>query len=154
MTPLPHRTLAQHQHQHQLQHRNHRSAGPTGFAGKVGLSVVLAVAFAAAVSWASQSSALTAPDTQWSPTASVAAATASGYGVRWIAYVTDPADSGAVVAVTFTLEPPTARTARVQFADGGAWYPCSISAGAARCSTASPRLGFADVAGLTVSATR
>ena len=150
MTPLPHRTLAQHQ----LQHRNHRSAGPTELARKVGLSVVLAVAFAAAVSWASQSSALTAPDTQWSPTAGVAAATVSGYGVRWIAYVTDPADSGAVVAVTFTLEPPTARTVRVQFADGGAWYPCSISAGAARCSTASPRLGFADVAGLTVSATR
>ena len=72
--------------------------------------------------------------------AGVGSGTISGYAISEVRYELDGA---AVSAVSFSLDPPEARTASVRVSAAGAWFPCTIAAGVAACA-----LGAVPVAGL------
>jgi hypothetical protein len=55
----------------------------------------------------------------------------SGYAVSDLRY---DLDGAAVSSLSFSLDPPEARTVRVRLAPGGPWHSCRLEAGSADCS--------------------
>ena len=55
----------------------------------------------------------------------------SGYAISGVHYELE----GTVVsAVSFSLDPPDARTARIRVSPSGGWLPCTIATGVASCA--------------------
>jgi len=55
----------------------------------------------------------------------------SGYAISDVHYELEGA---AVSTVSFSLDPPEARTARVRVSPAGSWFPCAIATGVVSCA--------------------
>ena len=71
----------------------------------------------------------------------------SGYDVSKISY---QLEDHRVVSVSFSLDPPGARTVRVRMSPAGGWHDCSLSGRAAVCAV--PEIDAEDLSRLDVVA--
>jgi hypothetical protein len=86
---------------------------------------------ACALAVVSVSDAYTAANGVPGAAAGAGSGTISGYAISDVHYELAGA---AVSSVSFSLDPPEARTARVRVRAAGAWFPCTIAAGLATCA--------------------
>ena len=63
-------------------------------------------------------------------TAGAGSGAISGYAISGVRYELEGAG---VSAVSFSLDPPEARSARVRVSPVGGWFPCTIATGVASC---------------------
>ena len=76
----------------------------------------------------------------------------SGYATSNVQYTLNATTPTNIDAVGFTLAPAAAGTVRAQLVTGGAFYPCTNSAGTVTCTTTSPQATVAAADQLTVVA--
>ena len=86
---------------------------------------------ACAVSVLAVSDAYTASNGVPQATAGAGSGAISGYAISGVHY---ELEGGGVSAVSFSLDPPEARDARVQVSPVGGWFPCTIATGVASCA--------------------
>lgn len=77
----------------------------------------------------------------------------SGYVVSDVSYELGRGNAEAIEAVSFTIEPATAKQVRIRLVLNGAWYQCTSAAGRVRCSTNSPTVPLESADELAIQAT-
>jgi hypothetical protein len=86
---------------------------------------------ACALAAVSVSDAYTASNGVPGAAAGAGSGTISGYAISGVRYELDGA---AVSSISFTLDPPEARTASIRVSHVDDWHPCTIAAGVASCA--------------------
>ena len=93
---------------------------------------------AGAVAVLAASDAYTASNGVAGAAAGAGSGSISGYAISDVHYELDGA---AVSAVSFSLDPPEARTVRVRLSSTGSWFPCTVAAGVASCALGAVAVG-------------
>jgi hypothetical protein len=103
---------------------------------------------------ASSAYAFTASNTVPASSAGSGSGAISGYTVSAVAYTLNTSNPQNIDAVAFTLD-KAATTVKVQLANAGTWYACSVVSGNNwSCNTTSPVISVATATTLTVVATQ
>jgi hypothetical protein len=101
---------------------------------------------------ASAAYAFTASNTVDSSQAGHGAQSISGYSATGVQYGLNATTPSNIDSVSFTLNPTTAATVKVQLVTSGSWYNCNNVAGAVTCATTSPQATVSAANNLTVLA--
>lgn len=96
--------------------------------------------------------AYTASNTVPATGAGVGSGAITGYTASNVQYALNATTPTNIDSVSFTLAPAAAATVRAQLSAGGAFYPCTNTAGGATCATTNPQATVLAATQLTVLA--